>query len=417
MKPLRFFWRALPALTVLVIYLTLGHPLLDAAADQMTPALPYYLCVALLFISLTFNRSRLSLASVNICLAYAFIQNGLQTSLSLPNTMMLYAATSFLFCAHLLMIGIYRERGSLSFWGIFRLVFIVVSYLPFWWLYKNGYGDAISLYLEPFYNAPSAEYWLTPLIEEKRWLTPLWAGFFGFAGLSLIAIAIWKRSSIEFALIISWLTGGLVFYDFAEPKISLIMFSILMIALFVAFIQITYDLAFVDTLTELPGRRALLEKLGTLPAQYSIAMLDVDHFKKFNDTHGHDVGDQVLKLVASKMKKVKGGGTAYRFGGEEFTIVFPKRSKTMVEPHVENLRKSIADYVISIRDKERTGSKKIGEQLRGIHRKPIKNVNVTISIGVAEKTESCNDPDEVMKLADQALYKAKEAGRNRVATL
>lgn len=417
MKPLHIFWRALPALTVFVVYLVLGHPFVDSVANQMTVALPYYLCVALLFISLTFNRSRLALASVNICMAYAFIQNGLQSSLSLPDTMMLYIATSMLFCLHLLLIGIYRERGSLSFWGVSRLLLVIGSYLPFWWLYKSGYAAVIGIHVEGLYSDSINNFWLNPSNPERRWMTPLWLGYFSLTGLGLFIIAAWKRSSIEFALVVVWLSGFLVFYDFAEPKISLLMFSILMIALFVAFIQITYDLAFVDSLTELPGRRALLEKLGTLPRDYCIAMVDVDHFKKFNDTHGHDTGDQVLKLVASQLKKVRGGGTAYRYGGEEFTIVFPKRSKSQVEPHVEALRESIADYTIVIRDKERGKSSKLGEQLRGINRKPLKKVNVTVSIGVAEKSDELHTPDEVMKKADQALYKAKETGRNRVAML
>lgn len=415
MKPLQIFWRALPALTVFVIYLTLGHPFIDAAANQMTAALPYYLCVALLFISLTFNRSRLALASVNICMAYAFIQNGLQTSLSSADTRMLYAATSMLFCLHLLMISFYRERGSLSLWGVLRLVFVIGSYIPFWWLYKSGYAATIILKLETIFSPNFNEFWLNPIDSARRWVTPFWLAYFSLTGAGLVGMAIWKRSSIEFALIVAWLTGFLVFYDFAEPKISLLMFSILMIALFVAFIQITYDLAFVDSLTDLPGRRALLEKLGTLPRQYAIAMVDVDHFKKFNDTHGHDVGDQVLKLVASHLKQVRGGGGAYRYGGEEFTLVFPNRSLSQVEPHVEVLRKAIADYTIVIRDKERDKNRKLGEQLRGINRKPLKNVHVTVSIGVAEKSESAETADEVMKRADQALYKAKESGRNRVA--
>ena len=56
-----------------------------------------------------------------------------------------------------------------------------------------------------------------------------------------------------------------------------------------------------------------------------MAMIDVDHFKKFNDTHGHDIGDQVLKLVAARLAQVEGGGIAYRYGGEEFAVLFPDR--------------------------------------------------------------------------------------------
>ncbi|MDP0971523.1 diguanylate cyclase, partial [Klebsiella pneumoniae] len=84
--------------------------------------------------------------------------------------------------------------------------------------------------------------------------------------------------------------------------------------------------AFRDELTGLPGRRALNERTQRLGRNYVLAITDVDHIKRFNDTHGHDVGDQVLRLVASKLSKVNGGGRAYRYGGEEFAVVFAGKS-------------------------------------------------------------------------------------------
>ena len=66
--------------------------------------------------------------------------------------------------------------------------------------------------------------------------------------------------------------------------------------------------------------------MAGLGPRYVLAMADVDHFKSFNDTHGHDTGDQVLKLVAARLAQVKGGGRAFRYGGEEFTVLFPDRT-------------------------------------------------------------------------------------------
>jgi diguanylate cyclase (GGDEF)-like protein len=84
----------------------------------------------------------------------------------------------------------------------------------------------------------------------------------------------------------------------------------------------SYDMAYRDELTGLLGRRALNDRLKGLARQYVIAKMDVDHFKKYNDTHGHDIGDEVLKMVARQIGAVGGGGTAYRYGGEEFCVVF-----------------------------------------------------------------------------------------------
>src|SRR6185503_4453165 len=114
-----------------------------------------------------------------------------------------------------------------------------------------------------------------------------------------------------------------------------------------------YDIAFRDELTGLPGRRAFNNVMEQLGGNYAIAMCDVDHFKKFNDAYGHDVGDQVLKMVAARLSQVGGGGKAFRYGGEEFLVVFRGRSAREAEPFAESLRRSIADREFVVRAPER----------------------------------------------------------------
>ncbi|MFV1852546.1 MAG: diguanylate cyclase [Thalassospira sp.] len=159
--------------------------------------------------------------------------------------------------------------------------------------------------------------------------------------------------------------------------------------------QEAWRMAFVDDLTGLPGRRALGHAMAELGNQYAIAMLDVDHFKKFNDTYGHDVGDIVLKKVARELARVGGGGKAFRYGGEEFTVVFAGRTAEKAQEPLEALRKRIADNKITPPEKN-------------------KAVSVTISVGVSERDDDTTDPWGVLKRADQKLYEAKQAGRNRV---
>ena len=173
-------------------------------------------------------------------------------------------------------------------------------------------------------------------------------------------------------------------------------------------------MAYRDDLTGLLGRRALNERLASRGRRYSIGMLDVDHFKKFNDNYGHDVGDQVLKLVASRIKQIA-GGTAYRYGGEEFCIIFPRKSAVdCVEP-LNELRESIAQYKMSLRDsKLRPKKTEPGSRKRGASRVGSSQVSVTISIGVAERTEAAPEAMSVLKTADDNLYRAKRAGRNKV---
>ncbi|MAC48298.1 MAG: hypothetical protein CMI12_15855 [Oceanospirillum sp.] len=119
---------------------------------------------------------------------------------------------------------------------------------------------------------------------------------------------------------------------------------------------------------------------------YTLAMIDVDHFKKFNDTYGHDVGDLVLKMVAHQISQVNGGGKAYRYGGEEFTTVFANKSIEETLDHLEDVRASIASKTMQL-------SPEVGEQLNGTPGKGKKKnhsgeVSVTISIGAAERSEA-----------------------------
>jgi len=191
-------------------------------------------------------------------------------------------------------------------------------------------------------------------------------------------------------------------------------FSAAALALAIAVLQDTFRMAFRDELTGLPSRRALNEALAGLGSRYAIAMLDVDHFKKFNDTHGHDVGDQVLRMVASRLRKIGGGGKAYRYGGEEFTLVFPGKSMQACLPHLEDIRQMIEGYAMHLRDRgSRPGDDRQGRSRRS--GQGSQTISVTISIGVAERDAEQRTPEEVVKAADQALYAAKSGGRNRVS--
>ncbi len=176
-----------------------------------------------------------------------------------------------------------------------------------------------------------------------------------------------------------------------------------------------FHMAFRDELTGLPGRRALNERLQRMGRVYTLAMADVDHFKAFNDTHGHDVGDQVLRMVASQLRRVPGGGQAYRYGGEEFTLVFPGKTAAESMPHLETVRRAIEAYQMRLRDKPaRPKADQVGQRRRGARGRNVRPLRVTVSIGVAERNDALRAPDAVIKAADQALYKAKDGGRNQV---
>jgi diguanylate cyclase (GGDEF)-like protein len=178
-------------------------------------------------------------------------------------------------------------------------------------------------------------------------------------------------------------------------------------------LQETYRLAFRDELTRLPSRRALNERLKAVGRRYAVAMVDVDHFKSFNDSYGHDVGDQVLRMVAARLARVGGGGQAFRYGGEEFTVLFPGKGSDEALPHLEALRADIDDYRMAIRGSNRPRRKRAGKRRRS-GTSSAQTVSVTVSIGVAERSDRNDYPEAVIKAADKSLYRAKRGGRNQV---
>jgi len=300
-----------------------------------------------------------------------------------------------------------RERGIFSTVGRLRFVFLTLQAVGALWLFRYHFTD------------------LLPYIARSYTHLPLFSGLLipqpaivsGFLCFSLIALLALRRQSpidssmlgalAAFFIASNWLMSHDVHAAYCTAAALIITLGVL---------RDSYNMAFRDDLTGIPSRRSLNESLHGLGRRYTIAMLDVDHFKRFNDTHGHDVGDQVLKMVARKMMDVGGGGKAYRYGGEEFTILFSGRRAEEALPHLEELRRSIADYRLTLRAEERPKDSRQGKEKRGSRagRGEGAYAAVTISIGVAESGNGLNNAAEVMKAADKALYKAKNKGRNQV---
>ena len=221
---------------------------------------------------------------------------------------------------------------------------------------------------------------------------------------------VFKRDFSDNGFFWSYLVTLFLFYSGFSTWDQIFCLSTSGLILLVSFVLSSYDVAYKDKLTELPSRRSFDEAITGLGNKYSIGLVDIDLFKKFNDKYGHDVGDQVLKLVASRVGKVGGGGKSYRYGGEEFAILFPNKGRDHCYNHLENLRKDIEKQQFSVRGKKRPGKK----PTIPVFFRRAKNEKITVSIGVAQKSEKLNNVQDVIKAADNALYKAKKDGRNRV---
>lgn len=388
---------------VILVALLYVHANIQLLPEDYLPLLnyaPYVLGIVALILSVQFNQMRFMI--ITLLLGYSFLMNmnGLQSPLSAPSVSLLFTQVTLITPILLALVVWYPERGVINAQSV---TFIVLS---------AGVIAGLQYVFGMLTTQEALSDYISPSVQSFSVLSTTGLGLFILA----IAHQVYRywdsQFAIDGALLIILIALAYSYVHFDMPAISTFAHSTAMLVIIWGLLKQSHDMAYRDELTSLPGRRALNEALKAPGRKYVIAMMDVDHFKKFNDKYGHDIGDDVLKMVAGKLSRVTGDGKAYRYGGEEFTILFRGKDMVRCVPHLEAVREDIANYFMSIRERQnRPLSTKEGQQNRGKATK-LKGVSVTISIGVAEKNDNYSTPEEVIKAADQALYKAKKAGRN-----
>lgn len=377
------------------------YPLFAPWIAPVADILPPIALGAALLLGWRFDRSRLVFTAVVMALAAWALLYADRTGLP-PRPITEW--TAVLLPLNIGLLALAKERGIFSWHGLLRWSFIAAQPLAVWWMLHFQKDEWLSLASHP---VPFLA-WLPDLTLGQPALLLFAAALLvtGLKGLrernAMESALFWTLALTLYALLVAPSREGLLF-----------LFGAALLVLVVTVVEISYAMAFRDELTGLPGRRALNQELLKLGGRYSIAMLDVDHFKKFNDRHGHDVGDEVLRMVAARMAKVKGGGKPFRYGGEEFTVLFPGKSLDRVVPHLEQLREAIAGEGFTIRSPKRPAQKPGKSERAG--KGDRQRVTITVSVGVAEREGESRTPQQVIKAADKALYRAKKGGRNRVA--
>ena len=373
---------------------------------RATPALPELLAPLRLYgpyltlgvgliVSLAFKRGRALFALLTLLLGYAgfalFLAQGTE---GFP-ARTVYAALCLFVPFNLALLAMLPERGLLNSYGARRLILILIELSATLSILAGDHRQITDALYQPLLQAGS-------LASRTSQL--------GIASLALALVVTVVRAVARAGTIEAAFAAAAAAFAAACNSIGTLepfgWFAAAGMIITAGVLQDSYRMAFHDELTGLPGRRALNERLMGLDDHYAIAMIDVDHFKLFNDSWGHEVGDQVLKLVASRLQRVGGGGRAYRYGGEEFTIVFAGLRLPEALSHAKALCKDIEQYRFEIR--ARRDRRQYGDGAPS-------EASVTVSIGVAAASEWPAAPDKVVDAADAALYRAKNGGRNRVA--
>jgi len=379
-----------------LLYPELAKP--AAATSIFTPLLPLIIGIPTLALCLRFNRSRYFFSLLSILIAYSLLywffakSTGGLASIS-------YQALALLLPINLLFFSLIRERGMLTLNGSSRFILLLSQGLAVYLLY-HFYPALIT-------NTINIDLFSTKTIQWTH--IPQLALVTSLLVILILNGRLFSTPSTANAVAFGALIGSLVMLQFhLEPYVVISFATATSLMFAIAIIQESHRMAYIDQLTNLPGRRALNEQMLKLSNKYSIAMADIDKFKKFNDTYGHDIGDQVLRMVASKLAQTGSGGKAFRYGGEEFCILFAGHEIKDVKKALETLREEIANSHFDLRKQNRRqADKKRNTKIKN-------SVQVTISIGVSQRSEKLNTPQAVIKAADKALYRAKKKGRNCV---
>ena len=367
----------------------------------ITWLLPPALGLVAVFLGWRFNRSRLLFGTLAVLLADLLLRRyGGAAQIDQLLARYVFHMVLLALPLNLLLFSCWRERGMLTGQGLRRFVFILFQPLMLAALFGLR-GPLIVRQLEVM----TVSLPLLGLLSSPALV--VWA----LAGLGLLFRFYRRRDLLDHGFFWAMLCSLLAMLA-GNPVRQSFLFSVAALILIAAAIEGAQRMAFRDELTTLPARRALNEALLKLGNTYTVAMVDIDFFKMFNDRYGHDVGDQVLARVAGILGRVGGGGHPFRYGGEEFTVLFPGKSLQEAEPHLEVLRQAVAETCFKVRSAGRDGKSADNRQKGGGGGKKI---SLTVSIGLAQREPTRKTPQAVLKAADQALYRAKEAGRNRVS--
>jgi diguanylate cyclase (GGDEF)-like protein len=388
-------------------YLFVDHPLYSTSQlDFLLLQLPYILLGLAALVALLSNHALEAGITIGLLCAYWLIQRFLQSPLNTQPASQIFYLLTLLSPALLITYELLPQRSCLQLQGLLTVLLVPLIIL----LVAGLLAINHSLFLSSATDALS-----TSLIGS--YLSALsWMLYFVAVGLSL-GLSLYQHQSIHNSVLGCALMSLITYGWIQLNSISAFMFSgmglLLTINLTISLLQIGYR----DDLTQIGNRRALQQTAKTLRGPYSIAMVDADYFKKINDQFGHDLGDQALRVIASLLNQTAEGGKPFRYGGEEFCLLFRGKTEQEVLNALEACRQAIANYDMVVRDKQLRPKKlKQGEPRRGASKRK-GNLRLTVSIGVASSdkahsSNSFNPFEQVLKRADQALYRAKASGRN-----
>ena len=390
-------------LPFLITVIILNLRIMDGVLPNSAQIYPLIVIGAGVLIGFLFKRMWLMLVILILAIAdRVLLYFAANTVVPMEGGRLIYQAVSFLLPFNLCVFAFMKRRGGMKWQSIGLLGGILLQggAVAFIYQYRSlGFGAFLE---DSFIN------WG---IFESLPLSQLAIFAFGLAFVYYFFLYIRTRGVIERAFCWALIS---VFYGVALGRIgpeSSIYFSTAGLIFVISVIENIYGEGFQDELTDLPTGKSMRGILSRLNTGYTVAMIEVDNFRRLRDNHGRRVSKQVLRSIGEKLTRVTGGGEPFHYGGEVFAVIFPGMFLQDTLPHMEELRQLI----------KKPGP--IPHDDKSPRRKPRKlkrieilanKVPVTVSIGVAERGETDMTPHQAIQKAEKALITAKSEGRDRM---
>jgi diguanylate cyclase (GGDEF)-like protein len=369
--------------------------------QQPLAALPYFVLVFGLIFGWYFSSTRMILSLLMLALADQALILFPVTAHDPPSSAhTIFAATTFLMPINFLAFSLLKEEAIGTIRGAIRVVPILVQLFVVAWLCNPEQKDVATILQMPYLPEFSTSW--TP-IPQAALLAFLVAGVMHITRFAL------RRDPMD-----GGATWALAAVFLAYQGIHLgwqptNFFSTAGLVLFVTLVQSSYQRTYRDDLTGIAGRVAYEEATAQIGKQCAIAVLAIDQLKSYAGTHGKSVVEQILKLVAPKVQAACHGGRVFRVSGEELTLLFHNQSAMEALVVLNNVRKVIASTTFFLRGRDRVWEDSRGTKSAGTKDRELP---VTVSIGVADKSSEEVSMSLVIKAAYRALYEARTAGGN-----
>jgi diguanylate cyclase (GGDEF)-like protein len=312
-----------------------------------------------------------------------------------------FAATTFLLPLNLLALSLIKEEAISTWRGILRLPLVLIQpFLVLWLSLPEQANFALPL------QQP-----LLPILRTD-WSALPQPALLAFSGaLLLIGVRfILEKSPLDSGALWALIASFTAFQALPSGWSPTNFLSAAGLILFLTLVQASHQRSYRDDLTGAPGKLAYEEAVASLGKKYVLAVVGIDQLIQYGNQHGKPVSEQLLRLVAPKIMAASGSGKVFRLAGEEFTILFPKKTATETVATLEAIRKTVEQATIYLR-----GRGRVWEGARSSRtRSGDEALAVTVSIGLAETGDSALSLGLATKAAYRALYEAKGEGGNQV---